>query len=86
MKQATSKVSEDLPLFMWWIGLFIIGILNYLKINTIKKLFRASRNPIGLLDSLAKILSFSSYKTRREITNKKKEKLGEGSGTIKCGI
>ena len=51
-----------------------------------KKLFRASRNPIVLLDSLAKILSFSSYETRREITNKKKEKLGEGSGTIKCGI
>jgi|TARA_B110001452_G_scaffold20292_1_gene16333 hypothetical protein len=40
-----------------------------------KKLFRASRNPIGLLDSLAKILSFSSYETRREITNKKKRKV-----------
>jgi hypothetical protein len=39
-----------------------------------KKLFRASRNPIGLLDSLTKILSFSSYETRREITNKKRKR------------
>ena len=52
---------------------FIIGILNYLKINTIKKLFRASRNPIGLLDSLAKILSFSSAETRREIIKRKRK-------------
>jgi hypothetical protein len=40
-----------------------------------KKLFRVSRNPISLLNSLAKILSFSSAETRREIINKKKRKV-----------
>jgi hypothetical protein len=39
-----------------------------------KKLFRVSRNPISLLNSLAKILSFSSAETRREIINKKRKR------------
>ena len=38
MKQAANEVSEDLHFFMWYFELFIIGILNYLKTNTMKKL------------------------------------------------
>jgi hypothetical protein len=39
-----------------------------------KKLFRVSRNSISFLDGLAKVLSFSSSKTRREIINRRKLK------------
>ena len=40
-----------------------------------KKLFRPSRSSMNFLDGLAKIFSFSTSKTRREILKREKKKI-----------